>query len=55
MLTYDDPASIGLKATFIAERGPGGATFRELSGDDEGWALLPAIADRLPETNRDRG
>ncbi len=47
MLTYDDPASIGLKAAYIAEQGLGGAMFWELSGDGESWPLLRAIANHL--------
>lgn len=47
MLTYDDPASIGLKAAYIVEQGLGGAMFWELSGDGEDWPLLSAIAGHL--------
>lgn len=47
MLSYDDPDSIGLKSDYIIAEGLGGAMFWELSGDDEEWSLLGAIADRM--------
>lgn len=53
MLSYDDPESIGRKATFITNQRLGGAMFWELTGDDDQWSLLTAIAERLHSTNAD--
>ncbi len=44
-ITYDDAASIRLKADLVVERGLGGIMIWELSGDD--GTLLPVIARRL--------
>jgi len=47
MISYDDPASIGVKTRYARDLGLGGVMFWELNGDDASWSLLHAISDNL--------
>lgn len=47
MITYDDPESMGLKASYVNEHGLGGIMFWELSSDDDANALLSSIYNGL--------
>lgn len=42
-ISYDDPASMGLKANYIASKGLGGGMFWEVSGDTSDYALLDSL------------
>ncbi len=42
-ISYDDPASIGLKSNYIAAKGLGGGMFWEMSGDTSDYALLDSL------------
>jgi chitinase len=46
MITYDDPQSLALKASYVREHGLGGLMFWELSGDNNA-ELLTALTDAL--------
>ncbi len=43
MISYDDPDSMRLKAAYVKDRGMGGITFWELSGDTSAHALVNAL------------
>lgn len=47
MITYDDPASVGVKADYVRTRGLGGVMAWELSSDDGDHSLVTAIHDHL--------
>lgn len=42
-ISYDDPASMALKANYIASKGLGGGMFWEMSGDTSDYALLDSL------------
>ena len=42
-ISYDDPASMALKANYIAAKGLGGGMFWEISGDTSDYALLDSL------------
>jgi len=47
MISYDDPESIGNKATYVRQKGFGGVMIWELSDDDDRSSLLTAIDTNL--------
>ena len=51
VLSYDDPASVGLKADYVKEHGLLGAMYWNIEADDSKWSLSKAIAEKLlPES-----
>ena len=47
MISYDDPQSLELKATYAKNRGLGGVMFWELSSDTQNSELLWSIYEPL--------
>lgn len=47
VLSYDDAASVGLKADYVKKKGLLGAMYWNIEADDSDWTLSKAIAERL--------